>query len=644
MVRPLTFIIMFPRGTSTTARCISRRFYYFSIVFVTLCSLLVSVQGGFFDKSFFFGSSSGNSLWDELYEKCGNRVSFHCVQSRLMNYINTTLDSDLHITDGIYFVKSTHRFQMMDSSTPATSDAVFGNSTYYHSRSGRAVKKNVVTITDNNIENTTEPFTEEPAEEEEFANFVRTVEKVEKDIEQTEKYEETTTTTTTTDIPVNSSTTTTTTTTTTRPIPPSFEEDEEDHPKDENLVIRSLNKVTDILYDKTTDYLSSHDLKLDLPQTLFGGSKVRISPRGYDADGGIILKLNVYPAETPRTYHVTKYIHKMFKKKLLTSFLALLLIIKLIKIKLMYVLPVIIGVNAAKKLLLKVLLFLFPPLTHLFKLCTFYHAHAAKLHYHHHKIKHHHHHIKVPVPVPVPVPSHKPHSHYDAVGHGSHGHDEYEGPGILDHEPPAYDGHPSYGTPEYYTRNDMGSVSQHGDELASWGLKDFYVSTESPGVLSAQAQAYSPYAEQNYKVLSQASKYANAYKDSLTSATSSKKNKISNSIWKNKPTLKNTLLTPYDPFYSPILQKIDGIFTQLGFTEEGCRERLICSMYKNPVRFSPHSNLLSTELSRDPAELERPSQNNPAAVRFYRYVESARDGQSQKDCLSLYPDCVVKTE
>lgn len=76
----------------------------------------------------------------------------------------------------------------------------------------------------------------------------------------------------------------------------------------------------------------------------------------------------------------------MFKKKLLTSFLALLLIIKLIKIKLMYVLPVIMGVNAAKKLLLKTLLFLFPPLVHLFKLCTYYHAHASKLHFHHHKV------------------------------------------------------------------------------------------------------------------------------------------------------------------------------------------------------------------------------------------------------------------
>lgn len=54
----------------------------------------------------------------------------------------------------------------------------------------------------------------------------------------------------------------------------------------------------------------------------------------------------------------------------------------------------------------------------------------------------------------------------------------------------------------------------------------------------------------------------------------------------------------YDVFYTPILDKIDKILTGLGFSDEPCRERLICSMYKNPAKFSPHSNLLSAELSR----------------------------------------------
>lgn len=54
----------------------------------------------------------------------------------------------------------------------------------------------------------------------------------------------------------------------------------------------------------------------------------------------------------------------------------------------------------------------------------------------------------------------------------------------------------------------------------------------------------------------------------------------------------------YDPFYSPILDRIDKIFNSIGIGEETCRERLVCSMYKNPLKFSPHSNLLSAELSR----------------------------------------------
>lgn len=54
----------------------------------------------------------------------------------------------------------------------------------------------------------------------------------------------------------------------------------------------------------------------------------------------------------------------------------------------------------------------------------------------------------------------------------------------------------------------------------------------------------------------------------------------------------------FDAFYTPILDKIDKVLVDIDYTEEPCRERLICSMYKNPQKFSPHSNLLSAELSR----------------------------------------------
>lgn len=53
-----------------------------------------------------------------------------------------------------------------------------------------------------------------------------------------------------------------------------------------------------------------------------------------------------------------------------------------------------------------------------------------------------------------------------------------------------------------------------------------------------------------------------------------------------------------DAFYGPIIERLEDIFAQLRFVDESCRERLICSMYKNPPLYSPHSNIVSNELSR----------------------------------------------
>lgn len=53
-----------------------------------------------------------------------------------------------------------------------------------------------------------------------------------------------------------------------------------------------------------------------------------------------------------------------------------------------------------------------------------------------------------------------------------------------------------------------------------------------------------------------------------------------------------------DEYYGPIMNRLEEIFVQLRFFDESCRERLVCSMYKNPIIYSPHSNLVSNELSR----------------------------------------------
>lgn len=47
---------------------------------------------------------------------------------------------------------------------------------------------------------------------------------------------------------------------------------------------------------------------------------------------------------------------------------------------------------------------------------------------------------------------------------------------------------------------------------------------------------------------------------------------------------------------------------------------------------------------RDSSELQKPTSTNLAVIRFYKYVQAARDGQDQRDCLRLYPACSVNTE
>jgi hypothetical protein len=60
------------------------------------------------------------------------------------------------------------------------------------------------------------------------------------------------------------------------------------------------------------------------------------------------------------------------------------------------------------------------------------------------------------------------------------------------------------------------------------------------------------------------------------------------------------MLSNFDPFYSPILSRLDAVFKQMGHEKsaENCKEKLICSMYQMPAKYAPFSNLVSAQLSR----------------------------------------------
>ncbi|CAH4036941.1 unnamed protein product [Pieris brassicae] len=147
----------------------------------------------------------------------------------------------------------------------------------------------------------------------------------------------------------------------------------------------------------------------------------------------------------------------------------------------------------------------------------------------------------------------------------------------------------------------------------------------------------------------------------LPSKNSYYKNQMTNN-YKNfqKIPASSMILSNYDPFYSPLLSRLDGIFASLGLAPsetstdaqgqtlsdvklEACREQLICLMYANPAKYAPYSNLVSAQLSRELNELRRPVSDNPEILRFFRYMRSARRGQEGTDCLQFSTGCTVST-
>ncbi|KAJ8715440.1 hypothetical protein PYW07_009922 [Mythimna separata] len=132
------------------------------------------------------------------------------------------------------------------------------------------------------------------------------------------------------------------------------------------------------------------------------------------------------------------------------------------------------------------------------------------------------------------------------------------------------------------------------------------------------------------------------YKNQMTSANNYK-------VFQKIPA-SSMILSNYDPFYSPLLSRLDGIFARLGLAPaensvdenmEACREQLICLMYASPAKFAPYSNLVSAQLSRELNELRRPVSDNPEILRFFKYMKAARRGQEGSDCMYSYPTCTA---
>ncbi|XP_060528314.1 uncharacterized protein LOC132703206 [Cylas formicarius] len=526
--------------------------------------------------------------------------------------------------------------------------------------------------------------------------------------------------------------------------------DDEDFSDEDESPIEAMSRS---LRDDSMQFFMTHDIELSLPDGIFPNSVVKISPRSFE-DEGTLVKFDVVPdnkgVEEGRLF---KKIRKFITERLLYALLAILLVIKLLAVKFLFLLPLIVGAATAKKLLLKILLFIFPALHHLFKFCAYYPI-QAKYHHHKHLISHihefphHHHHphhdegVEVVAPHEYGPPVHHHHENDDFdleegivvpdngihFGHDSISHrrdptrfeNELEPWGSHEHSPvrryrpkrpltnseidrmvakaerealiksrlqkeklrireenfrlqeqlnqalklqeklkqqaaylhaklppqlpPGSGTFPYRGDPvaDYYPRgSSVDTVASHnlGNKESPVYVPQHHVLTKPVGNIRESekfdSQHKTPFKPSTQLANNNVPQYSPEY--STSAAPVSLKPKLEKEIYQ-------AASITYDPFYTPILEKVDRIFNGLGYNEEPCKERLICSMYKNPSKFSPHSNLISAEISRDATELKKPTATNSAVIRFYKYVQSARDGQDGRDCLRLYPACNINTE
>ncbi|XP_067619141.1 probable serine/threonine-protein kinase samkC isoform X1 [Eurosta solidaginis] len=674
--------------------------------------------------------SAGNELWDDIIRDCYQRPTFSCFQKNVFSYLNGALDvNDVNITQRVKFYRNQVDFTNLQHEPTEATAAKDSVDDLWVERKDKHLLSNEIPFEEEGRSATANDAAETPIEE-----------------------------------------------------------------------------VTNALYDKSVKFAMTHDLEVKLPDVMFDGATFRISPRSFEGNG-IIAKLELIPKQEVEARLagkvIIKKIQKFLRSKLLLSFLALLLIIKIIKIKLFWLLPFIIGVGAAKKLLLKFLLFLFPALSHLFKLCSYYQQtyHSTKYHHHHHLINHHH--TVVPAwhapdhhSIPEIIYTHPPKGHPSTYLHGAPIHETY-GPSFEHNEGNWENSGPGLGSDYIGDINRAAQVDENSslfkpnpekdaNEILIWGLgttqptnsqqqhmkqpqryrpvtpqqqhqtptqqqrppslvqqqklqlqqqqmlvqqklktqqkqqqthnlqkphatsqsfnpflngdvnskqsafptkfdspyqaqsapKPVYapppshVQQPSPEALSAAAHIVAQYDPARNSLAQQQQKQDQLKQQQLQQLLQQQKQQLSpeiaaqikealriqaeqrivsqqQQILDKQPFVQDgqpIMPKNYDPFYSPILLKIDKIIEQLGITDEHCKERVVCSMYKDPTRYSPHSNFVSAELSRDTNELQPVSNPNGAVVRFYRFIQAARDGQDQKDCLSLYSQCNINTE
>lgn len=76
--------------------------------------------------------------------------------------------------------------------------------------------------------------------------------------------------------------------------------------------LSSVEKMSRAFHDKTVKFLMTHDTELELPETVFEGTTLKLSPRAF-ADDGILVKLDFIPREIAHGMVEARHFKKISK-------------------------------------------------------------------------------------------------------------------------------------------------------------------------------------------------------------------------------------------------------------------------------------------------------------------------------------------
>lgn len=289
-------------------------------VFFTSC-VAVNLENLSLNRSLY----KDNELWDGLMQNCGQRSAFSCVQSNIYGFLEKSLASDFYVTDSFYFKKNQNKYSEYMNTIDSNGFGFRESRSRWNKvtesfvpnlRNGErkldASEERFGDVEENKVSSDASSENSKAAEEiekkekqeaESFSEFIQAVENAEKSYSAEQKPQSTLFSSTT-----ESPSTTETQTETTTQTQPLETNTEIPSSSPQMTPAKSISDVTDMLYSRGVGYLMTHDIEMHLPQFIFGGAKVIISPRTIESDGGALFKLNIEPQAIAedRTIHFSE--------------------------------------------------------------------------------------------------------------------------------------------------------------------------------------------------------------------------------------------------------------------------------------------------------------------------------------------------